>query len=50
MGEVGHDLTLVTRNLENMNQQIWVMNGQMNHMTNDVNTMSAPMRMFPFRP
>jgi len=50
MGGVGHDLTLVTRNLENMNQQIWVMNGQMNHMTKDVNTMSAPMRMLPFRP
>jgi hypothetical protein len=50
MDGVGHNLTLVTRNLDNMNQQIWVMNGQMNHMTKDVNTMSLPMRMIPFRP
>lgn len=50
MGGMRADLDQVPPNLREMNQQIWILNGQMSRMTRDVNTMSSPMRMMPIRP
>jgi len=52
-GHMGNVVTTVQRmdyKMGIINGQLGTLNGQMNHMTRDVNNISAPMRMMPFRP
>lgn len=48
--QVAGSVTDMDHRIATLNRQFDVLNGQMSYMTRDVNTMSSPMRMFPFRP
>lgn len=57
MASMRRDFSQVTYNVNNMDQRFGVVNaqldrltGQMGYMSHDLNTMSSPMRMMPFRP
>lgn len=48
--QVAVDMRNMDASVARINDHLDVLNGQMDHMGRDVNTLSSPMRMMPFRP